>query len=186
MAGKGVFRSPQGQAEDEVTFGSASCTLNQPLWVMDTLAVVRADATVTGGALGLTEVRAPKGSGSTLHTHTLEDEAFLVIEGRLTLWHGKHLESKTAHAGELYFLPRNQPHAFEVQSREAYFYTISTPAGFEEFYRLLGYEASKKTLPPSMQKRADKERVLQVLEGLGITVHGPRPDQPTPSIPLSF
>ncbi|MFJ4866689.1 cupin domain-containing protein [Streptomyces sp. NPDC088748] len=153
-----------------------SRTLYRPLWVLDTLATVYADAESTRGSLGLTEVLAPRGSGSTLHTHTREDEAFFVLDGRLRLWFGENLRSSLTEAGELRFLPRNKPHAFEVDSPTARFFVISSPAGFEEFYRLLGRDAKNSDIPPAGLEKVDSSQPLHVLTKLGVKVHGPRPD----------
>lgn len=151
------------------------------LWFLDCLGVVRADAATTGGSYGLTEVWAPRGSGSTTHTHTHEDETFFVLDGELRLWHDGG-PPEPVRSGRLVFLPRGASHAFEVSSESAHFCVISTPAGFEEFYRRLGIAARAAELPPVLPNLLDPDRVLGVLADLGVVVHGPRPGAPADAI----
>jgi quercetin dioxygenase-like cupin family protein len=143
------------------------------LWFIDALAAVRADAGSTAGKFGLTEVWAPRGHGSGLHRHTLDDESFLVIEGELTVWLGDAAPTRLP-AGQLVTLPRGTPHAFEVTSDVARFCAICTPAGGEQLVRLVGSPATKAALPPPPE-RVDGEAIGAALAQLGQQMIGPRP-----------
>ncbi len=116
------------------------------VWFADSLLRYKVTGDESGGKLALAEVRAPRGSGSPVHTHRHEDEAWYVLEGELTFWLGG--ESRTAGAGDFVFGPRGVRHRFRVDSETARFLILVTPAGFEEFTRACGWPATAGTLPP--------------------------------------
>ncbi len=74
------------------------------VWFADSLLSYKVTGDETHGQLALAEVRAPRGSGSPVHTHRHEDEAWYVLEGELTFWLGE--ESRTATTGDFVFGPR--------------------------------------------------------------------------------
>ena len=53
-------------------------------WWIDTLWIVLADATDTGGRYSLMEELAPKGSGPGPHKHTWSDETYYMLDGEIT------------------------------------------------------------------------------------------------------
>lgn len=118
----------------------------EAVWFADSLLHYKVTGDETHGQLALAEVRAPQGSGSPDHTHRREDEAWYVLVGRLRFWLGD--ESRTAGPGDFVFGPRGIRHRFEVESEEARFLILVTPAGFEEFTRACGWPATAPTLPP--------------------------------------
>jgi mannose-6-phosphate isomerase-like protein (cupin superfamily) len=172
-----------GVLREGLDMSAAPLTDHGPaVWFFDALGAVRADQAATNGAYGLAEIWAPSGHGSTLHTHTREDESFFVLDGELRVWHGDD-EPFAAGPGQLAVLRRNRPHAFVVTSDIAHFCQISSPVGFEEFIRLLGRPAERYTLPTGSAISIDPEQIMSVLTELGVVVHGPRSDDaaPTPS-----
>jgi quercetin dioxygenase-like cupin family protein len=116
------------------------------VWFADSLLSYKVTGDETHGQLALAEVRAPRGSGSPVHTHRHEDEAWYIIEGELTFWLGD--ESRTATTGDFVFGPRGVRHRFRVDSEVARFLILVTPAGFEDFTRACGWPATAGTLPP--------------------------------------
>jgi len=116
------------------------------VWFADSLLRYKVTGDETHGQLALAEVRAPRGSGSPVHTHRDEDEAWYVLEGELTFWLGD--ECRAATPGDFVFGPRGIRHRFQVESEEARFLILVTPAGFEEFTRACGRPATVGTLPP--------------------------------------
>jgi quercetin dioxygenase-like cupin family protein len=128
----------------------------EAVWFADSLLRYKVTGDETHGQLALAEVRAPRGSGSPVHTHRLEDEAWYILEGELTFWLGE--EALTAIPGDFVFGPRGVRHRFRVDSEEARFLILVTPAGFEEFTRACGWPASAGTLPPAdLHPRHDDE-----------------------------
>ena len=119
----------------------------EALWFADALVTYKATGTQTGGGLTVAEVRAPQGAGSPRHRHSNEDEAWYVMRGELTFWLGD--EERTVGAGGFVFGPRDLDHRFRVDSEEAHFLLLLTPAGFEEFTRSCGWPATALTMPPA-------------------------------------
>ena len=60
----------------------------EALWFLGCLVTVKSSAETTGGGVAVLEHLAPRGAGSPLHVHRLEDEWFYVLEGELTFWVG--------------------------------------------------------------------------------------------------
>ena len=119
----------------------------ETLWFADALVTYKATGTQTGGGLTVAEVRAPRGAGSPRHRHSNEDEAWYVMQGELTFW--LRDEERSVGAGDFVFGPRDVDHRFRVDSEEAHFLLLLTPAGFEEFTRACGWPATASTMPPA-------------------------------------
>jgi quercetin dioxygenase-like cupin family protein len=118
----------------------------EALWFSGGLLTYKTTGDQTSGDLAVAEMRAPQGSGSPGHRHQHEDEAWYILDGELTFWLGD--ERCTASAGAFVFGPRMVEHRFRVDSTEARFLLLLTPAGFEDFTRTCGSPASSLTLPP--------------------------------------
>ena len=130
----------------------------EAVWFADSLLTYKVTGVETHGQLALAEVRAPRGSGSPVHSHRDEDEAWYVLEGVLTFWLGG--ETRTAAAGDFVFGPRGVRHRFRVDSESARFLILVTPAGFEDFTRACGWPATSATLPPpDLSPHAEDELV---------------------------
>jgi quercetin dioxygenase-like cupin family protein len=82
------------------------------VWFLNTLAIVKAGSSQTGGAFGLIEQLAPVGSGSPYHVHRAEEESFYIMEGELEFFsEGRRF---VRGPGAYVFLPRDIPHGFRV------------------------------------------------------------------------
>lgn len=76
------------------------------------------------------------GVGIPPHVHTLEDEIFRVIKGRIEIM----VDGKTTilEAGDVAFAPKNVPHAWKVVGTEkAKMITSAFPAGMEHMFKKL-------------------------------------------------
>ena len=91
------------------------------------------------------------GAGSTWHTHTLEEETILVVDGTLVVNDG---ERREVGAGDAHVLRRGVRHAFanETEAVTRVFF-VCTPGGLERFFRDLANGAS----PDDAAKRAGLE-----------------------------
>ncbi|GGR31004.1 cupin domain-containing protein [Deinococcus ruber] len=88
--------------------------------------------TADGFVLGLATTQ--PGHGTPHHVHHREDELFLVVEGELECFAGG--QWITAQAGDAVFLPAEESHAFRnAGTVVARHWVLTTPAGFEDFYR---------------------------------------------------
>jgi quercetin dioxygenase-like cupin family protein len=95
----------------------------------------------TGGQLSLTEIVVPPHSaGPPLHRHDF-DEAFYMLEGRLSFQVEDAIVTKAA--GELSFAPRNVAHTLANHSDSpARYLLICTPAGFERHWARMAADAA--------------------------------------------
>ena len=118
----------------------------EALWFAGGLLTHKATGDQTDGQLMVAEVVGPRGTGSPLHLHEREDEAWYVLDGELTSWIGDR--KLTASTGSFVFGPREVPHRFRVESVEARFLDLMTPAGFEHFTRSSGWPTEVRALPP--------------------------------------
>jgi quercetin dioxygenase-like cupin family protein len=87
----------------------------------------------SGGHVSAIQNAVPAGwGGPPLHHHDF-DEAFYVLDGRLTFQLGEELT--TAGPGELVFAPRGSHHTLaNLSDRSARYLLLCTPAGFERYF----------------------------------------------------
>ena len=139
----------------------------ESVWFADSLLTYKTTGEQTSGQLALAEVHAPRGAGSPSHRHQREDEAWYILDGELTFWLGD--EQRAASAGAFVFGPRGVTHRFRVDSDEARFLLLLTPAGFEDFTRTCGWPATALTMPPpGMSPRDAGVLAAAALHGLEI------------------
>src|SRR5260370_4974493 len=80
------------------------------------------------------------------HVHEHEDEAFYVLEGRLTATIGGDT-TLTAGPGECVFLPRGKAHSLHAETPEIRGLALLAPAGFEQFFAAIGQPATTRQPP---------------------------------------
>jgi quercetin dioxygenase-like cupin family protein len=99
----------------------------------------------SGGAVSVVETTPPPGAGPPLHHHDF-DEAFYVLEGRLTFrLRDEYLNTVR---GDLVFAPRGVPHTFaNLADQPARQLIVCTPAGFERYFARIAAERDG-TEPP--------------------------------------
>jgi mannose-6-phosphate isomerase-like protein (cupin superfamily) len=148
----------------------STATRTDAVWFIDTLAHVRISGSDSEGRFGLVELSGRRGHMPPLHVHHSEDEAFVVLEGELTIYVGK--EMLVLGANDAAFAPRDVPHTFRIESETARWLAAATPAGFDRFVETVGSPALEPTLPdePVMP---DPERFAAICEEFGIELLGP-------------
>ena len=126
------------------------------------------DAAVTAGQLSVIDVHARHGDASPVHVHSRDDEAFLLLDGAMTVWAGD--QRSPLQPGGIAFLPRELPHAvrFDMASRAL---VLSTPAGPQEsVFRTAGWDLSQ----PRPEGWQPAPEVLRRAAGQnGVTLAGP-------------
>ena len=116
------------------------------LWLGDTLIEVLLDSAATGGQLSVLRLEAVGvGSGAPPHTHTNEDEVFIVLEGTVTFTCDG--ADATIGAGGSVFLPRGLCHAYRLDTPRAVLLMAFTPAGMENMFLEGGEPATAATMP---------------------------------------
>src|SRR5215467_8664593 len=100
--------------------------MSETLWFTDT----RMRVHVAESGQSLVEAEARRGNMPPLHVHHDEDEAFYVLEGRLSL----HTPDGTVELGpgEAIVGPRGVPHAYRVESESAR-WLVATNGSFAAF-----------------------------------------------------
>lgn len=129
-------------------------------WWFGALAVIKATAADTGGAMTIVEMTEPPGAEAPLHVHHREDEAFWILEGSVTLSVGDEVIEATA--GDYAFGPRDVPHRYTVGPEGCRMLFICTPGGFEKLVREMSRPAPARTLPPPSDEAPDFERVAAI------------------------
>ncbi len=94
-----------------------------------------------------------------------------VLDGELILWLGD--EQRTPRAGAFVFGPRMVEHRFRVDSTEARFLSLLTPAGFEDFTRTCGSPATTLTLPPADLPQRDSQLLAAAARIHGLDILAP-------------
>jgi quercetin dioxygenase-like cupin family protein len=131
----------------------------------------------TGGSYSIVEERARLGAMTPRHRHGREAETFMVLDGALEGW----CEGVTTlvEAGTMIHLPAGLEHAFRIASETARFYTLITPAGFEEFFVASGRRwphPFEGELPvPGPLTEAEAKALQDILTPLGVEITGPPP-----------
>jgi mannose-6-phosphate isomerase-like protein (cupin superfamily) len=116
--------------------------------------LIRASAETTGGAFTVIE-EVPPMVDTPLHVHAKEDEMFYVLEGEHIVRCGDqefHLDP-----GGVVFLPRGIPHSQRrVVPGRGRLLVLTSPAGFEGFFRELAEAERAGTLGPDAYAAASK------------------------------
>jgi mannose-6-phosphate isomerase-like protein (cupin superfamily) len=119
----------------------------------DVEVVIKASADTTGGAFTIFEENEPV--DTPVHVHEHEDELFYVLEGEHVFQVGD--QEFRAGPGELVFAPRGVPHAQRrVVPRTGRILVLTSPAGFEGFFRELAEADRTGVLGPDSRASASK------------------------------
>lgn len=86
----------------------------------------------SGNTLVLLELTLPKGAEPPPHIHTLEDEAFYVLEGEISVTIADKVT--VLKAGEALFAPRNVPHSFKILTKKATIMNLITPGTLWNYF----------------------------------------------------
>ncbi|MGQ4615644.1 cupin domain-containing protein [Nocardia sp. R7R-8] len=136
------------EKQDAVVLVTAS--ERDTVWFGKNLVDIIAGGEQTGGAYAIFELIGPPGDEVPLHLHTDEDEAFLIIEGEMTVWVGD--QKRVLQVGDYALMPRNVPHCYRVSSdAQARWLGITSPAGFEGYVREISAPATERRLPDPLE-----------------------------------
>lgn len=82
------------------------------------------------------------GDAPPLHTHSREDESWVVLSGRVRFWVGSstldECEVHDAEAGAYVFGPRLVPHTFQPVTTTAEVLVINNPGAVEGYFQSIG------------------------------------------------
>jgi quercetin dioxygenase-like cupin family protein len=143
-------------------------------WALGSLFERLASPGETAGSLGVSLVTQPPGTATPIHVHTLEDEAFYLLDGTMTYSADGQLHRLGA--GSFIFLPRGLPHGFRVTGNgPVRFLAVTMPGTLMSLYDEVGRAAGRHELPPPDQDllMADVHRWLEAAPRYGLRVVGP-------------
>ena len=89
-------------------------------------------------SLAVVERKMTAGEMPVLHVHE-EDEAFYVIEGRMTIHAGN--ETVRLEAGDVFLAPKRVPHTYRADSQRVRYLAVAfvrSVGGYEDFLRAVG------------------------------------------------
>jgi quercetin dioxygenase-like cupin family protein len=139
-------------------------------WFLGTLATIRVAGESVGGRFALIEFLFPRLASPPRHTH-VQDESYIVIDGRLTIdAGGKRFQLA---AGGTAAVPMGVVHTFRVDSETARVLVLSTPAGLERFVRDASVAATAPTLPPRDAVRPSAVDLARIFAAHGQVNVGP-------------
>lgn len=143
----------------------AQPSLENSIWYGSALVSFLATAEMTGGHYALLRWRMQKGfTPPAPHRHGPED--FYIIRGQLRFWMGN--AELVATDGDVVRTLPGVWHTFQVESDEAEFLLICSPAGMEGFFRTLGKPAEAMELPAGRVGPPDPERLRALGPRYGI------------------
>jgi mannose-6-phosphate isomerase-like protein (cupin superfamily) len=142
----------------------------ESVWSLGGRFTAKATAAVTENQFALVEAVAFQATEPPLHIHHREDEAWYVIDGKMTLYVADDVLEATA--GCFVFAPRGIPHNFTVDIEPTRVLVFASPAGFEHFALELGQPAYDD-VPPVSLAMPSPEVLGSVAERYGIEVVGP-------------
>ena len=138
-----VLSSASAQAA-KPAFGSRRAVANS-VYYNGALFSFLADSAQTGGGYAMYDVTVRQGLEPPPHTHTREDEIFLILEGEATFQSGKIVTE--AKPGDHVFQPRNELHWFKAKTPVLRGIIIVTPGGLEGAFKARGTPATALELP---------------------------------------
>ncbi|HYA49559.1 MAG TPA: quercetin 2,3-dioxygenase [Streptosporangiaceae bacterium] len=142
----------------------------ESVWSLGGRFTAKATAAITEERFALVEAVAFQATEPPLHIHHREDEAWYILDGKMTFYVGDEVLEATA--GCFAFAPRGIPHTFTVDVEPTRVLVFASPAGFEHFALELGQQADNDT-PPADLTMPSPEVLGPVAERYGIEVVGP-------------
>ncbi|MCT2591498.1 cupin domain-containing protein [Streptomyces sp. N2-109] len=96
----------------------------------------------TGGAVSVVRLTMSGGDAPPLHTHSREDESWVVLSGRVRFWVGSasldECDVHDAESGAYVYGPRFVPHTFQPITTTAEILVINNPGAIEGYFRAIG------------------------------------------------
>ena len=142
----------------------------ESVWSLGGRFTLKATRELSEGRFSLIEAVALRSTEPPRHIHHREDEAWYVLDGKMTFFVGD--EVLTADAGTFVYAPMGIPHDFTVDIEPTRVLVFASPAGFEHFALELGRPATGD-VPPSDVRMPGPDVLGPVAERYGIEVVGP-------------
>jgi quercetin dioxygenase-like cupin family protein len=141
-------------------------TKKNSYWYIGHLMSVLAGSKQTGGRYALLRATERRGLEPPPHTHTREDETFLILKGEVVYTvGGRNYEAKE---GDVMFLPRNIQHSFKIRTETLETLILLNPGGLENYFVEMSEPAGDLMLPPMPQGPPDIQRLIETASKYGV------------------
>jgi quercetin dioxygenase-like cupin family protein len=116
------------------------------LWILGDIYTVKISGDETQGRYSVWEIEVPPNNGPPIHKHSMEDEAFYVIEGDFAFPCGSNKDTK-AGKGQFVYVPRGELHTYRNIGSGSFgkLLVIITPPQFEKFFQEIGIPIEDKS-----------------------------------------
>jgi mannose-6-phosphate isomerase-like protein (cupin superfamily) len=148
----------------------AAVTADHPFWYLGGKVRVTVPGAATSGKLSVLTFDDPQDAAPPLHVHEREDELWVVLDGRITVFLGD--EEHDLEAGQAAFGPRGVPHSYLVRSPRARLAAVYLPSGLDEHFAANGTPVVPGDDTPAP---FDLDAVVASAAGYGLLVAGPPP-----------
>jgi quercetin dioxygenase-like cupin family protein len=136
--------------------------MKRSLWILGDIYTSKINSDETHGIYSVWEIEVPPNNGPPLHKHSLEDEAFYVLEGMFSFPYGNK-EAKVSEKGQLIYASRGEFHTYKnIGSSFGKLLLIINPPYFEKFFEEIGIPIEDKSsfqppqVTPSMIENVEK------------------------------
>jgi quercetin dioxygenase-like cupin family protein len=136
------------------------------LWYIGHLMSLLVTSKQTGGRYALLRATERRGLEPPPHTHTREDETFLILKGEVVYTVGD--QTFNAKEGDVMFLPKNIQHSFKIQTEELETLILLNPGGFENYFVEMSKPAEELQLPPMPQGPPDIKKLVATALKYGV------------------
>lgn len=162
-----VFANPKEENKGKLlTPVLTNRNLKNSYWYIGHLMSLLVSSKQTDGKYALLRATERKGLEPPPHTHTREDETFLILEGEVIYTVGN--DTFNAKAGDVMFLPKNIQHSFKVQTETLETLMLLTPGGFENYFIEMSIPAKEVQLPPMPTSPPDIVKMNAIASKYGI------------------
>lgn len=141
-------------------------SLSNSYWYIGHLLSVLYKSADTNGLFSLLKMTEKKGLEPPPHTHTKEDETFMLLSGEIEFSVNNQIYH--AIAGDTMFLPRKIQHSFKVLTAQSEVLILLTPGGFEQYFIEMSEPAPELKQAPVPSGPPDIARLTAVSEKYGI------------------
>ncbi len=144
-------------------------SLDNSTWYKGILVSQLAGEADTDGAFDFVTSKMRRGTEPPPHVHSREDEFFYVLDGNLDFYTEGRVIG--VGGGECMFLPKGQPHAFQIRSAEIDVLVFMTPGGFLNAVNKMNAPAQKMELPADdalTYSTADLTETMKIFEKYGV------------------
>jgi mannose-6-phosphate isomerase-like protein (cupin superfamily) len=140
------------------------------LWILGDFYTIKISGDETNGRYSVWEIEVASSNGPPLHKHSMEDEAFYILEGVFSFPYGSK-ETK-AGIGQFIYTPRGEFHTYKNIGRSfGKLLLIISPPRFEKFFEEIGIPVDDKSLfhPPQITP-ASIEKVVKTAARYGLEI----------------